>query len=338
LLSATVVQEFDQGYNKTLARLSRIFRSRGITSVDAEDLAQEAVLRTLTHLDRHGRRPGDLTPLMNTIAKNLVVERFRTGGRELPFEPDDRLVSPAADPADEVARAERSKRVNLAIDELPARQRVAVRMWLEGSGPAEIAQELGLKRNAADALLHRARRFLATKLEDCREGVWSAGAFLAGRVRDGSRRLSLLVGSLDPSTAIAPAVAAMGTVLVATSIFGASPHVAPRPRTSTSRPQTSATRSHPLTARNVRRATRMPSFDAHKRARSNTTPRVVRVSKADGRVDVGKPTYNPFSRQMEQLGVYVDYEPDPNHPGVSGPIIEKAFEVTCTSAPTVCEE
>lgn len=52
-----------------------------------------------------------------------------------------------------------------ALDELPARQRVAfIAVYVEGADRVVVAQQLALNRNGLDQLLHRARTALRTAL------------------------------------------------------------------------------------------------------------------------------------------------------------------------------
>jgi RNA polymerase sigma factor (sigma-70 family) len=325
--------ELDDAYDKTFARLSRIFRSRGLTLDDSEDLAQEAVLRTLTHLERHGRAADDLRPLMNTIAKNLVFERFRTGGRELPFAPDERLEGDAIDPADEVSRNEYKALVDAAIAELPERQRRAVRMWLDGARPTEIARALSLKRNAADALLHRARRFLATRLQDCRESLWSAGALVMSRVRSSATRAAAWSASFDPSC-VAPAILGLTTLMVISTT------------TLDARGSSNVgNRSTPITHRTTDVSARTPRSSPpselarpHRpRAGSPGEWRPLDYDVRRPRVDASTPPIKRASGEEEPIwiSIWTDDEDE------AGPVESALLDMTehaCNEVPSICEE
>src|SRR5205085_3605421 len=56
---------------------------------------------------------------------------------------------------------ERTMQVRRALDSLPPRQRHAVTARAEGTGPSEIADDLGLSVGAVDSLILRGRRKLA---------------------------------------------------------------------------------------------------------------------------------------------------------------------------------
>jgi RNA polymerase sigma-70 factor (ECF subfamily) len=219
---AGVAPELDERFATTFRYLARLFRSRGFNSDEADEFAQETVTRALAHLERHGRRSHDLTPLLHTIAKNLIVERFRTGGRELPAAIDDRMPSADVSPERRAVGLDTRRRVYEEIAALPPKQRKAVLLWLEGLDPAEVARELGVKRGAADVLLHRARRALASRLEDVRLAAWGAFIPVWTKLRRGTQRL-LATGSRSDSISIGSAIAALATAALIIAAHGGHP-------------------------------------------------------------------------------------------------------------------
>jgi RNA polymerase sigma factor (sigma-70 family) len=60
--------------------------------------------------------------------------------------------------------AEQRRAVREAVVSLSPRYRRVIELSMRGLGPAEIGRAFGIKRNAADAIIHRARRALASKL------------------------------------------------------------------------------------------------------------------------------------------------------------------------------
>jgi hypothetical protein len=82
------------------------------------------------------------------------------------------LHDPEQDPTEEVDRRQRRQAVHRAIRELPHRHRTAITYTLSGLSPEEVGKQMGIGRNAADALLHRARRSLKEHLSSVREGAW----------------------------------------------------------------------------------------------------------------------------------------------------------------------
>jgi RNA polymerase sigma factor (sigma-70 family) len=330
---ANLVPELDRSYVTTFRRLVRIFRSRGFTADEADEFAQEAITRALSHLDKHGRRGADLMPLLNTIAKNLIVERFRTGGREVPVEFGTQMVGDVPDPADVVARRDHARRLRHALDDLPDRQRRALLMTLEGLAPADIARELGVKRNAADAILHRARRQLALKLKESRDGAWGVAGLLGLRVRNATRRLA--GWSYVPEVAGTYGQALAGLALAAILVVSPSAAVGTSDVTDANTPRTM-------------RAVTSTADDATPVARpiAGLGPRANAADRPSGdggvHVDLGRQqasivTYpvDPTTGQRGPLGIEISGED--NGGSTTGSVINTGVEAVCSPMPALCE-
>lgn len=178
-------------YPATFHRLQRMFRARGIPREEAADLAQETAARLLVHFDRHGQIDGrdDPTPLINRIATNLMIDRARSHARRvvsLDALEDEQTTGESLE--DVVARRQRRFMVRRAMRDLNDRQRLALALSLDGLSPAEIADALGLERNAADALLHRARRRLAERLRSMPRELHGLGLVAMVKLRSFGRR------------------------------------------------------------------------------------------------------------------------------------------------------
>ena len=181
-LEPELPDELDDAYAQTFDRLRRMFRARGCSAEEAADLAQEAAIRAFTHIRRWGVNGGGLDPLLNRIARNLLIDRYRRVTPHLvSLDSADELNDPTQDPTEEVERRQRRTAVQSAIRSLPARHQRAIVYSLSGLSPEEVGKELGIGRNAADALLHRARRSLREHLAPVRDGMW--GVAVAFRVR-----------------------------------------------------------------------------------------------------------------------------------------------------------
>jgi RNA polymerase sigma-70 factor, ECF subfamily len=223
-LEPELPDELDDAYAQTFDRLRRMFRARGCSPEESADLAQEAAIRAFTHIRRWGVT-GGLDPLLNRIARNLLIDRYRRVTPHLvPLDSADDMNDPTQDPTEEVERRQRRTAVQSAIRSLPVRHQKAIVYSLSGLSPEEVGRQMGIGRNAADALLHRARRSLREHLAPVREGIW--GVALAFRVRwDRTiRRMSIESGLTDAShlaafqSAITIAAAAVVGVL---SVAGA---------------------------------------------------------------------------------------------------------------------
>lgn len=208
-------EDLAASYASLFRELAAVFRTRGLVAEEANDLAQESLVRTFVHLKRHGQTRPDLRPLAHTIAKRLYVERGRRPRPRIVDLPEaEHLADPAPEPVEHVVRVEERRDVRDALASLTPRHRRVVTMWMNGSRPAEIARELGIKRNAADALLHRARRQLAMKLDPSRVTLGVLGIFVL-RVRAATRRIVDSILSLDPSGSLAQAASGLATIGVA---------------------------------------------------------------------------------------------------------------------------
>ena len=206
--------DFAGAYPSTLHGLVGYFRAKGLSAEDARDLAHETVLRTLVHLKRHGRTRSDLGPLTKTIARNLLVERIRRATPAMvPLSEATEVVDDAPEPADHALAAERREAIRNALGALTPRHRRVVELWMQGRTPAEIAQELGIKRNAADAILHRARRSLAARLGP--RALWGAVVLAWLRARSSFREGAQALAPYSPASA---AVAPAGISLVAAGL------------------------------------------------------------------------------------------------------------------------
>jgi RNA polymerase sigma-70 factor (ECF subfamily) len=138
---------------------------------DAEDLAQEAVIRVLRSIGRFdtGRR---FKPWLLTIVRNLVRDRSRRASHRLNQSLDDRqdafLIESedrGDDPETAVARLELQRTVVRALAELaPAQREILVLRDYHDLSYDDIARVLDVPRGTVMSRLHRARRALATIL------------------------------------------------------------------------------------------------------------------------------------------------------------------------------
>jgi RNA polymerase sigma factor (sigma-70 family) len=135
-------------------------------SAEAEDVAQEALLRLwTTAANWRGGGPG-VAAWLTRVATNLCLDRLRRRARlsdEAPPErPDD---APLADA--QIGAEQERMAVIAALDLLPERQRAAVVLtYYEELPNAEAAAMLEMNLKAFESLLLRARRALRTLLVD----------------------------------------------------------------------------------------------------------------------------------------------------------------------------
>lgn len=135
-------------------------------AAEAEDVAQEAMLRLWRNAATLELGPGGVRPWLRRVVSNLAIDRIRSSRKtsvvaEVPEQPV------AASQATGLESADLSRRVQEALGELPERQRQALVLFhFEGLSQIEVGQSLGVSDEAVELLLARARRTLKAALRD----------------------------------------------------------------------------------------------------------------------------------------------------------------------------
>lgn len=131
---------------------------------DAEDVAQEVFLRVWTHAARWEPGRAQFGTWLHRVATNLCLDRLRRHGTEnIDSVPEPQ--SDAPNPHEELERQDLARRVDLALQSLPPRQRAAVTLThYQGLSNIEAAAILDVTVEAVESLLGRARRQLRTAL------------------------------------------------------------------------------------------------------------------------------------------------------------------------------
>ncbi|MEM7774190.1 MAG: sigma-70 family RNA polymerase sigma factor [Pseudomonadota bacterium] len=152
----------DRHLPRVLARARRLLGD----ATEAEDVAQEALLRlwrTAGSLDVDHRGVG---PWLGRVAANLAIDRLRSAKRlevrdELPEMPV------AAEQLVALTEHDVSDRVMEALSALPDRQRVALTLFhFDELSQREVAEILEVSEDALESLLARGRRKLRAILAD----------------------------------------------------------------------------------------------------------------------------------------------------------------------------
>lgn len=145
--------------------LVQFLSSRTRCRADADDLAQESLVRAYRALDRYEPRFRFRTWLF-TIAHRLSMNRQRNDGRTTLMLEPEAVCSTIADAADELSDDESRQSIwRLAAETLDAEQTAA--LWLhyvEEMNTAEIGRVLGRSRAAVKTMLFRARKKLMPAL------------------------------------------------------------------------------------------------------------------------------------------------------------------------------
>ncbi|NOU06469.1 MAG: sigma-70 family RNA polymerase sigma factor [Hyphomicrobiaceae bacterium] len=132
---------------------------------EAEDIAQDAMLRLWRNAATLELGPYGLKPWLRRVTTNLVIDRIRSRGQtdvmaEVPEQPV------IADQARGLENRDLTARVRRALATLPERQRLALTLFhFEGMSQIDVGRALGISDEAVESLLARARRTLKADLK-----------------------------------------------------------------------------------------------------------------------------------------------------------------------------
>jgi len=138
-------------------------------AADAEDVAQEAMLRVWTHAPRWQPLAAFRTWLTRVVV-NLCLDRKRKA-RWVGLDAVGEIVDPALGPGENAEQYERERLLAAAVAELPARQRTAIVLtYSEGMSNAQVAEVLDTSVAAVETLLVRGKQNLRARLGHLIEG------------------------------------------------------------------------------------------------------------------------------------------------------------------------
>ncbi len=162
-------------------RVYRIVRSILRGEAEAEDAMQQAWLSAWRRLPQLGE-PEAVGGWLSRIAANEALGRLRRRVPEDPLDEEAGMADGAADPERLAAAREQARRVEVAVDRLPAGQRAAfVLRDVEGLDTTAAAAALGVSPLVLRVRLHRAHRALRAELGEAIAASPAAFRFEAPR-------------------------------------------------------------------------------------------------------------------------------------------------------------
>ncbi len=153
---------------RVLSVASRMLRD----PAEAEDVAQEAMLRLWKVAPDW--RPGEakVSTWLHRVTANLCTDRLRKSGRGVAL---DQVAEPEDDRpsvADTMMAADRAKALEAALQGLPERQRQAVVLrHIEGLSNPEIGEIMDIGVEAVESLTARGKRALAAALREQKDAL-----------------------------------------------------------------------------------------------------------------------------------------------------------------------
>lgn len=152
--------------NRHLASIVAIARRMLRDDAEAEDVAQEAMLRLWRAGAELELGPMGARPWLRRVVANLCIDRIRAVQRTEVTDEVPEEEAPGGQLRGLLDR-ELSVRVDAALKRLPERQRLALTLFhFEGLSQLEVAEIMGVSDEAVESLLARGRRTLKADLKE----------------------------------------------------------------------------------------------------------------------------------------------------------------------------
>lgn len=155
-----------------LPRLLGFARRMLADGAEAEDVAQEAMLRLWRIAPEWESGRAQVSTWLWRVASNLCTDRLRRKGRGVALEDAPDLADEAPGAVSRLITADRMNALEAALQALPERQRQAVVLrHIEGLSNPEIAQIMEIGVEAVESLTARGKRALAARLAPQKEAL-----------------------------------------------------------------------------------------------------------------------------------------------------------------------
>ena len=170
-VSAGDAQAFRGLVDRHLPTVLAIARRMLRDDAEAEDVAQESLLRLWRNAASLELGEGGVRPWLRRVVSNLSIDRVRAKRNTTVTD----AVPEESEPAGQVrqmAERELGLRVDAALKALPERQRLALTLFhYEGMSQIEVGEAMSISDEAVESLLARARRTLKAALKDEWQGM-----------------------------------------------------------------------------------------------------------------------------------------------------------------------
>ncbi|MGN6365742.1 RNA polymerase sigma factor [Asticcacaulis taihuensis] len=162
--------------SRKLPRLLSLGRRMLNDPAEAEDVAQETLVRTWKQAATWVPGRARIDTWMHRVALNLCYDRLRR--RKDSVSPDDvEIIDDAAGPSVQLEQAQTAQALQKALAQLPERQRTAITLnYFQEMSNIEAAAIMGVSIEALESLLARARRTLRTLMSETSVIPGSTGA------------------------------------------------------------------------------------------------------------------------------------------------------------------
>ncbi len=164
-------QAFAQLYDAYVDRVYRFIFFRIGNEQSAEDLTSQVFLKAWEHLGQYEVRGISFGPWLFRIARNLVIDHYRTRKDHDPLEGEDEVnassdLPPGMSVEGAIAAQLEADHLRSAMEELTEDQRTVLTLkFIEGFSTAEIAEIMGKRQGAIRALQLRGLQALAEIIE-----------------------------------------------------------------------------------------------------------------------------------------------------------------------------
>lgn len=150
--------------SRKLPRLLSLARRMLGDPIEAEDVAQETLVRTWKQARDWVPGKARIDTWMHRVALNLCYDRLRRRRDQVSTD-DVEIVDPAAGPGAALEKAQNAALLQNALKALPERQRIAITLcYYQELSNIEAAALMEVSVEALESLLSRARRSLRARL------------------------------------------------------------------------------------------------------------------------------------------------------------------------------